>query len=1500
MPAPLKPIIYIAFANDLQDPGRKLSSLGDEQANIEAAIRDVPGASQQEDRLDELLQRWELVATDDLTPRSLTQPFYSNRVAIFHYGGHAGPEALLLETEDGRNVAGSAQTIIPFLRDQTSLKLIFLNACSTKEWALNLTAGAPDAFCIIATSCPVQDPVAMRFAHDFYNCLASDGTIEEAFNKALHGADVNLTGATRDFGVPEHVTNGLPWALYPPGSCLAKSWRLSTALKNPLLGVPALGPEYTIPERPYVSIRGYEREHAPVFFGRNAEIREIYDWATHETETPIMLFYGQSGSGKSSLLRAGVWPHLDGRASIGYFRREEDLTDDLNLGLSYTTHIPDPEQAAMAWLHSDKPIVVLLDQVEEVITHSVAPKGAKGAPPSNAELTRFFDRIVNIFVDPQTGQPRLPGTKARLILSFRKEYLAEIRNPIVARLPSLIRDFWLDRLSEQNIVDIVEGPVVSDALRAKYQIALEGKTDEEAGFGSYLAGRLYDPLSPVATILQLELNRLWDLWYPTDPDKVSALGDPEGIYQQELQACRAQKDPLDRDQSGAALCYSRKIYELVASSDALEQFVDDQMGTIDDPVLNRGLELDLLYEHTSSLVTAQRRKLGELRALYKDRIDAGELDRLLVRNKELYLLADAGEDESGRKAAGTGSRAAQAGQDESATVLSHDTLAPVIRRRFYISDSPGQRARRVLEDCARGWVNHAKGDLLSGADLRTVRKGMRSMRAASEDEVRLIEASKRHRRRKIFLTVATLVAVIGFFYSFALHEFEAMLSVRLANDAVAAIPNNYDRALLLSAAGYWFQDTPETRDAIMAVHEARPDALAVFHSENMAMGTPAFSADGTRLLITAGDWIELWDIASRKRLWAVHDGYANIGLLNSVAFSPDGKEFAVGALEHVELWRTEDHQLLFGALPGEMKEVTALTFSKDGKYLAGGGGCEQIQVWSLAQDRAPVALRTLDKSCPSTSVDQVVFDPVDSSTLAAWSSSGKVWLENSETGAALAPGPSRGAGGGPFDNGGELAFSANGARLAASTGNGRIDLFNVPDHIRMVTIETGVAVRSFSFSPDGSKIAAAAGDGAVAVWDTDSQIPVKYFADGGSTLDQVTAFSPDLKTAAVEAPDGSVLLLDISRSWSPLPAPGPPLEDSVVAMATSPDGQWIATGTVNAYVTLWDAKTLQRVWSFDGRKMDQQRYPSSVSGLAFTPDSKTLLFPRVDVPQAAQIGLHRLDVASKSMLPDLNAPRGKGEITITGVAAGSVWQVAAVADSGGVHLWDASGKLVATHFAAGPGIPEPVAFSPDGKLLAAENDQYNAIALLDMARIHEAPRLLKGANELEAESVAFGPARHGRSSLLAAGGSHGFWLWNLANGQQTTGSSEYTKGVVFSPDASLVLLALQKSQVELWDIAAGKVVGAPLQQAGPDQSNSPGGIAFSPDGRRIFSGEWRGTLRVWDWGPFALGRVSEHMGDWPALACSIAQRNLGREEWSQFAGQYMPYVRVCRELPGPQ
>ena len=87
-----------------------------------------------------------------------------------------------------------------------------------------------------------------------------------------------------------------------------------------------------------------------------------------------------------------------------------------------------------------------------------------------------------------------------------------------------------------------------------------------------------------------------------------------------------------------------------------------------------------------------------------------DLSWLLKLNKELYLLAE--------PAARTG------GPEDLVTTLSHDILAPIIRREFVLSLSSAARARRLIENRAREWAGGNSGDRLHSVELSAVEKGL--------------------------------------------------------------------------------------------------------------------------------------------------------------------------------------------------------------------------------------------------------------------------------------------------------------------------------------------------------------------------------------------------------------------------------------------------------------------------------------------------------------------------------------------------------------------------------------------------------------------------------------------------------------------------------------------------------------------------------------------------------------------------------------------------------
>jgi len=102
-----------------------------------------------------------------LTLKELIRPFqdsnYRGRIAIFHYAGHGSPSQLPLEGPTSAGQLAYAGGFAQFLSTQFSLKLVFLNACSTRPQVDALLQKAR-VDVVIATSQCIRDEIARMFA----------------------------------------------------------------------------------------------------------------------------------------------------------------------------------------------------------------------------------------------------------------------------------------------------------------------------------------------------------------------------------------------------------------------------------------------------------------------------------------------------------------------------------------------------------------------------------------------------------------------------------------------------------------------------------------------------------------------------------------------------------------------------------------------------------------------------------------------------------------------------------------------------------------------------------------------------------------------------------------------------------------------------------------------------------------------------------------------------------------------------------------------------------------------------------------------------------------------------------------------------------------------------------------------------------------------------------------------------------------------------------------
>jgi RNA polymerase sigma factor (sigma-70 family) len=606
-----------------------------------------------------------------------------------------------------------------------------------------------------------------------------------------------------------------------------------------------------------------------------------------------------------------------------------------------------------------------------------------------------------------------------------------------------------------------------------------------------------------------------------------------------------------------------------------------------------------------------------------------------------------------------------------------------------------------------------------------------------------------------------------------------------------------------------------------------PGALTRFGTVRLRQGAPGgsgfeavlFAPDGKSVASLGGHdpSIRLWDVRTGKPIRTFGAGSASGQLC--MAFAPDRRTLASGGAGGViHLWRTETGKEV-RSFRGHTAQITVLAFSPDGALLAvvsSPKNCPSSGPGRKEDHAIRLFEAATGKELRRFEGHQAWVNAVAFSPdgrLASGSDDGTVRLWDVGTGRETRQ-VSKGRQGVE-----SVAFSPDGKLLASGPADDR--------SVRLWEVKTGREVRalrghsenlrSLIFSADGRRLASTAPD-AIRLWDVATGREVhRFLADiwGARSV----AFSPDGKTLAASGP--TVRLWDVATAKELLPLAGH--QTVVCSTAFSPTGKLVASAGYDRTIRLWDAATGKEVRTLRG-------HAGGIRSIAFAPDGRAL------VSIGPEDGTIRLwDVTTGKELRRFVGAEEKGGVSL--VVAFSPDGKLLAAGGSTIRLWDVAGGRELRRL-QGHEVTASLAFSPDGRTLASEGGHDRTLCLWDVGSGRELRRCR--IREDYFSCVAFSP-----DGKTVASGSPGLVrLWEVATAGERCAAKGPAAGVLslaFSPDGKALAAGGWDGAVHLWDAATGKRQGTFAGHQGAVWS-----VAFAPDGKTLVSSSQDTTALVWD------------------------------------------------------
>ncbi|MDF5715823.1 MAG: hypothetical protein PUP93_18550 [Rhizonema sp. NSF051] len=503
-----------------------------------------------------------------------------------------------------------------------------------------------------------------------------------------------------------------------------------------------------------------------------------------------------------------------------------------------------------------------------------------------------------------------------------------------------------------------------------------------------------------------------------------------------------------------------------------------------------------------------------------------------------------------------------------------------------------------------------------------------------------------------------------------------------------------------------------SKDGTVRLWHRNGNLVKVFKAHNRPILSVSFSPDGKTIATGSEDnTAKLWQIDGQL----VKTLQGHRGWVKQVSFTPDGNWIVTISTDTtVKLWTRDGN--LFKTLTEHTDVVNSASFSPDGQILATASKDKTVKLWNPEGKLQTTIPHPEQVYSVSVSSDGIIASGSLDGTVILWTRDGRR-LDTLASHKGLIP---------------SLDFSPDG-QILATAGNDRIiKLWEVNRSWLTVLAGHDGSATSAVFSRDGKWVASGGSDGTVRLWSTEGKL---LFTLPGHT-DEVlgVSFSPNGRTIASGSADKTVKL------WSTdgkLQRTLRGHQDTVNSVNFSPNGQMIVSAS--------DDQTA-RLWSLDGKEPKILRgHIGAVYSASFSPNGKIIATTSED----GKVKLWTLDGKELRTLSGHTGTVESANFSPDGQT------LATASDDSTVKLWSLDGNVITTLRGHTATVLD-VSFSPDGQTIAtASSDDTIKLWQRDGTLITTLSGHQSGVN-----TVSFSP----NSKFLASAGTDGFvLLWNVSD-----------------------------------------------------------------------------------------------------------------------------------------